>query len=269
VPIGPDARLLALGIGPRGADERPSEVVDAGALFEAATRAADATGLGRTEVAVVVDGPRDTDLVADARRRGFAVVVAAEDAGADPVALAGGGDFARATREVDPLITSVRVAWHPDDHPDRKKEQALALTRLAAWLHETDRQLLVEVVVGPAPADPNAPAADVDPNAPDDRAALVLDAVREIRDLGTEADLWGIEGPVGPQQLEALSGLARDAGRDQVTIVELHRGAGRLDAVGAVRAVVLDPAAWSADGTDVDAVTATLTRVAGRLAGPT
>lgn len=193
------------------------------------------------EVGVLLDVPEPADLVRRARTRGLAVVVPADDRTAERFALAHGEDFGRHIDQLAPDLTSVRVRWHPDDDPAVKKQQALGLTKLTAWLHETERSLLVELLA----AAPGSAAADDDP-------ARTAEAVREIRGLGIEPDVWSFAPRFDRAAAEDLADLVRDEGRDGVGALVRLAGADDLAAapatwrgLAAYRGVVLAPSAWS------------------------
>jgi hypothetical protein len=223
VPLGNRGRSLLIGLQPREDTAVTSLAggADAADLLDAVDEARGAAGVDADQVGLLLPGA-DDELVAAGRERGFAPVAVVEAPGEDTFAFRHGDDFAQQVERMGAELASARLRWDPADDADRKKAQALGLTKLAAWLHETDRRLLLEVVVPTA----SAP----------------LDAVREIRDLGTEADLWAVRAdPVG---FADLDGLARDAGRDEAAVLALLLGpaSGPLPEG---RGIVLDHAAWA------------------------
>lgn len=137
-------------------------------------------------------------------------------------------------------VAHVEVRWGPGHDPAAKKAQALELTRLAAWLHETGRLLLVELAV-PDLAAPAGPQ----------RTEELLKTVREVREVGVEADLWAVPGPLDDEAADILGELVRDAGRDDVGILvtDADERSGPAPGAGpqaaAVVGFVLGPAIWS------------------------
>jgi hypothetical protein len=235
VPPGNRGRSLLLGVGPRNGPtgDRPSQGPADEVLLDAVDAARAAAGLAADEVGLLLTDA-DTDLLERCRARGLAPVAVVEAADLDTFAFRHGDDFARHVETLGADLASARLRWHPEDDADRKKAQALGLTKLAAWLHETGRRLLLEVIVPAAPEDDDAGA---DP-------ALVLDAVREIRDLGTEADLWAV--PHLDAVLGDLTAFARDEGRDAVAVLDLalDGGAPASWPPAAADGLVLDHDAW-------------------------
>ncbi len=264
--LGVDGSLLVLSLearGPRLGDHAPESgpAVDSDVLIEGLDLARDAAGLDPEGVAVIAS---DTDVVRDLRARGFVVVAPVESTVTGTLSFAHGDGFGRSVEELEPDLTSVRVRWNPGDDADVKKEQALGLTKLAAWLHETDRKLLVEVVVPPGATDLEAVGGDHGRFVTELRPSLSVEAVREIRELGTEADLWAVEQGADSGD---LGSLVTDAGRDAVGVLLIVTGTDRpLDPpADHVRGMLIDRSAWRAGlagarTVDADAVATALSR---------
>lgn len=228
MPPGGPGRTFVIGMHPR---EQASGTVaddDVTVLLDGLIEAVRSSGVDPSAVAVLV-GDGDPDLPDAARERGLR-----------PVAIvdADGEDFARHVEAVGADVAAVRVRWQPDDDADVKKERALALTKVAAWLHETGRQLLVEVVT-------------------DGGTDVVAETVHEIRGLGTEPDLWAV-----PSGLDAgqLAELVRDAGRDHVALLEVELDPVPTSTAGPVDGRLVEHAAWIAPAVDELRATHTGTR---------
>jgi myo-inositol catabolism protein IolC len=253
LPLGDDGTLVLFTLEPTG--RRGDLPVSLDALERACT-------VGSVPTARVVVLVADADAATateQVRARGFSLALALDDRDQERFTLAHGEDFARPVEELAPDVCAVRVRWHPDDEPDVKKAQALGLTKLGAWLHETDRHLLIELTVPPTDADLEQVAGDVARYERDHRPGHTLDAVREIRDLGTEADLWSVPASADREAVAALDELVRDGGRDRVgVVVEVEPGTddARLRAAAAApayRGVSLRSSSWSEELASVDA----------------
>ena len=121
--------------------------------------------------------------------------------------------FGAQLEDADAAVAHVELRWATDHDPDAKKAQVLDLTRLGAWLHETGRVLLVEVAVP-----------GLGELVGEQRTEELVRTLREIRELGVEADLWAVPGPLGSDTARALCDLVRDAGRDDVGILVVDEG---------------------------------------------
>lgn len=231
MPPGSRGRAVVVGIGPRGEDVE-GEVLVVSDLLDAIDAVRADLEIDPAAVGVLLtDAERDAAALEGCRERGFAPVAVLEVPEAATLQLGRGDAFAEHVERLGADLASARLRWLPDDDADHKKAQALTLTRVAAWLHETGRQLLLELVV---------PGDRVD-TTPD--AEVVRHAIREIRELGTEADRWAVvhAGRPAPD----LAELARDGGRDHVEVLDLVLRPGAGPAVTA--AAVVDHAAWCAD----------------------
>ncbi|MFA9443811.1 2-deoxy-5-keto-D-gluconate 6-phosphate aldolase domain-containing protein [Egicoccus sp. AB-alg6-2] len=238
---GYDRALYAVRFGDRGGaalDAQAAALVWSGIQqVGAAGSAADPTDLG-----VLVDG-RTQQRLADAIPGESIQLVLPLSGGAAEFSLAPGDDFGAFVDRFSPRIAQVEVRWGPDLDPDAKKAQALELTRLSAWLHETDRVLLVDL----EPTGPSASDAD--------RLDTWLKSVREVREVGIEADLWALPAPRDVEEAAAVAELVRDAGRDDVGVLvrdgtdatdhDVVAALGRVAGVAGYRGFVLGPSIWS------------------------
>lgn len=203
--------------------------------------AAAGSGAGAGELAVLLD-PTGLPELSDEVGEQVVLVLPLSSDDAD-FQLASDHGFGSQLEAADAPVAHVEVRWGSDHDPGAKKSQAVALTRLAAWLHETGRVLLLELAI-PGLRELTAEA----------RSDELLKTVREIREVGVEADLWALPGPLDDATVDRLGELVRDAGRDEVGILVtdneprspadvVERGAG-ASARGVV-GFVLGPEIWS------------------------
>lgn len=245
--LGYDTRSFVLAL----ADLDPADGRGAEVLLDALEHAGASAGVPATELAVLVGDGVGSDVAREAEDRGFTILLAADDRRQERLALAH-DDFGSRIEDLDPVLTAVRLRWHPDDAAEVKKSQALGLTKLGAWLHETDRALLIEVDVLPTEADLAGVGGDPERYRREIGPAHAREAIREIRELGTEADLWAVAGSPDPADAVALGELVRDAGRDQVSLL-VGDVAGDDDiiracaSVAAYRGVLLGPDLWATE----------------------
>lgn len=164
---------------------------------------------GPGELAVLVDaGPSSASPALDVDLGEHLVAVAALSSDDADFQLAAEHGFGHQLEAIGAAVAHVEVRWGTDHDPQAKQSQAIELTRLAAWLHETGRSLLVELAV-PGLGRLTGP----------ERTDELLKTVREVREVGIEADLWALPGPLDAEAAQALCELVRDAGRDDVGIL--------------------------------------------------
>lgn len=208
-------RLLGVGDDPSTEERRRLE--DAKRLvWEGFERAHDRLAIPSRELGVLVDEELGAEVARAATRAGVRLAMPVERAGQRVFEFEYGDEFARHIEAFEPDAAKVLVRWNPDDDPADKKLQAQRLSRLGAWLHETERRLLLELLVPASESDLARVDGDADRYDTELRPQLTLRAVREIRDLGVEPDLWQLVAPDDPADGEALAGLIRDEGRDAV-----------------------------------------------------
>jgi myo-inositol catabolism protein IolC len=225
-------------------------------LWEAVLASRDAARLPASQLGVVVrDG--DAEMLAAAREQGVLRVLPVGGADDGPFELAHGDGFGLHLEEADATIALVQLAWNAGQPPADKKARAMELSRLAAWLHETDRELLVDLTVPPVDEDLELVGGDRGRFRTELHPALVGRAIQEIRDLGIEPDLWLIELPAVEGAAAELDGVAREAGRDAVALL-LPDGADEtaLRTSGSVtgyRGFVVGPSLWAEPLRQLDA----------------
>lgn len=246
--LGSDTRWFVVALTEHDlADRRGAEVV-----LDALEQAGATAGVAASELAVLVDDRAGAEVAREAEDRGFAIVLAADDRRQERLALAHDDDFGSRIEDLDPALTAVRLRWHPDDAPEIKKSQARGLTKLGAWLHETDRALLIELDVPPTDADLAGVDGDAERYHREIHPAHAREAIREIRELGAEADLWAVAGSPDPADAASLGDLVRDAGRDAVSVLIGDATVGddvirACASEAAYRGVVLGPDLWATE----------------------
>jgi myo-inositol catabolism protein IolC len=236
--LGYDGKLFILAFDHRGSfkkkfdvgsdatPEQMEQLKDAKHLvFEGFERAADKAGVPKDQLGVLVDEEMGTAVAKDAPKAGVKLAMPVEKSGQNVFDFEFGDDFGQHITDFDPDFSKVLVRWNPGDDPDDKKLQAQRLSRLGAWLHENDRKFLFELLVPASDSDLARVEGDQERYDLEVRPELTLRAIREIRDLGVEPDIWKIEGLDKREDCEALAKLIRDGGRDGVIAVVLGRGA--------------------------------------------
>ncbi len=170
---------------------------------------------------VLVDEELGAEVARAAAASDLTLAMPVERPGQRVLELAYGDDFARHVEAFEPDLVKALVRWNPGDDPDDKKIQAQRLTSLSAWLHATGRTLLLELLLPPTDDDLARVEGDATRFDIELRPELTRRAVREIRDLGVEPDVWQLEGVDERPDAEELLALLRDEGRDHVVALVL------------------------------------------------
>jgi myo-inositol catabolism protein IolC len=236
--LGYDGKLFILAFDHRGSfkkkfdvgsdatPEQMEQLKDAKHLvFEGFQRAADKAGVPKSQLGVLVDEEMGTGVAREAPSAGVKLAMPVEKSGQNVFDFEFGDDFGKHIEDFNPDFSKVLVRWNPGDDPEDKKTQAQRLAKLGAWLHETGRKFLFELLVPASDSDLARVEGDQERYDLEVRPELTLRAIREIRDLGVEPDIWKIEGLDKREDCEELAKLIRDGGRDGVIAVVLGRGA--------------------------------------------
>ena len=206
-------RLLEAGDDP-SASERERLENAKHLLWEGFLQAAERTSVHRSRLGVLVDEELGAEVARAAVDAEVQLAMPVERAGRRLLELEHDEDWARHLDAFDPGLGKALVRWNPGDDAENKRAQAQLLSRVGAWLHQTGRRLVVELLVPATDDDLARVGGDHDRYDTERRPELTRRAIREIRDLGVEPDVWQVEGVDEPADAEALSAMIRDEGRD-------------------------------------------------------
>src|SRR5438445_3202893 len=115
-------------------------------IFEGFQKAVDG-GAPRESCGILVDEQFGADIVRRAKKEGYLFAMPTEKSGQDEFDFQYGDDFGAHIEEFDPSFSKVLVRYNPEGDADMNARQSERLKRLGAWLHESDRKLLVELRV--------------------------------------------------------------------------------------------------------------------------
>lgn len=194
-------------------------------VWEGFQRAADKAPVDKQQLGVLVDEEMGSKVAREASDSGFRLAMPVEKSGQKVFDFEFGDAFGEHIEAFDPDFSKVLVRWNPGDAAEDKKTQADRLSRLGAWLHERDRKFLFELLVPASDDDLAKVDGDQERYDRESRPELTLKAIREIRELGVEPDIWKIEGLDEQRHCEQLAELIREGGRDHVMAIVLGRGA--------------------------------------------
>ena len=183
-------------------------------VWEGFLQAAERTAVPRNRLGVLVDeelGARVARAAGDAEVQ---LAMPVERAGRRLLELEHDEEWARHLDAFDPGLGKALVRWNPGDEAETKRAQAQLLSRVGAWLHQTGRRLVVELLVPATDDDLARVDDDHDRYDTERRPELTRRAIREIRDLGVEVDIWQVEGVDEPADAEALAAMIHDEGSE-------------------------------------------------------
>ena len=145
------------------------------------------------DVAILIERGHDR-IVAEAIDANVTVALALEASGEGILRPEAAPDeLARDLRAFPGSLGKVLLRWHPDDAASTKGRQLAALHKLADLAEENGRELLLELLVPPAPGD-LAGAASGDRYDESRLPRHQFGAITELVDSGLAPALWKLEG---------------------------------------------------------------------------
>ncbi len=174
---------------------------------------------------ILVDEEFGVGILRDAVSSDYITAVSVEKSGQDEFDFIYEEDFAKHIETVNPTFAKVLVRYNPEGDAAMNKRQAERLQRLSAYLQQSHRLFMFELLV---PAEHiQLEHVDNDKNAYDlqIRPGLMVRAIQELQDAGVEPDVWKIEGLDQREDCKKLVQVARRNGRDNVGMIVLGRGA--------------------------------------------
>jgi myo-inositol catabolism protein IolC len=207
--------------------EQEAAMVDAKHLiFEGVRRAAEAGAVPAGQAGVLVDELYGAQVARDAKASGIVLVMPVEAPDREVFDFAYGSDWRAHVEAFDPDFAKVLVRWNADGDAEGNAVQAARLAELSAWLRETGRRLLFELIVPPTAEQMAAAGGDAERFEREQRPALIVRAIAALQDAGVEADVWKLEGLDEIADAQAAARQARTGdGRGGVALTILGAGA--------------------------------------------
>lgn len=174
---------------------------------------------------VLVDEEFGTQILRDARQRGYVTALSVERSGSNEFHFEYGDEFAQHIEAFDPTFAKVLVRYNLGDDPAMNQRQAERLRTLSDYCGRTGRLLMFELLVPATDAQLKSVQGDKDAYDLRLRPDLMLDAIRSLQDAGVEPAVWKIEGLDRREDCERVVQLARRDRRDKVSCIVLGRGA--------------------------------------------
>jgi myo-inositol catabolism protein IolC len=214
-----------LGIAGQPTPEESQRISDAKrVIFEGFQRAIEEGAPGDAS-GMLVDEQFGGDLAREAKARRYTLAMPVEKSGQDEFDFEYGAQFGDHILKFDPSFSKVLVRYNTEGDGEMNRRQAGRLKELSDWLHANDRKFLFELLVAAEPHQLEAVEGDADRYDKEVRPGLMVEAIRELQDVGVEPDIWKIEGIDRHEECERISEVVRRDGRDDVACVVLGRGA--------------------------------------------
>jgi myo-inositol catabolism protein IolC len=205
--------------------EENERISDAKAvIFEGFLKAIE-DGAPKDAAGMLVDEEYGSDLARRAKKEGVILAMPVEKSGQDEFDFEFGEDFGAHVEEFDPSFAKVLVRYNPEADREMNARQLVRLKQLTDWLHERDRKFLFELLVPAEESQLQQVGGDEDRYDKEIRPGLMMRSIRDLQAGGVEPDIWKIEGIDTREECEAIAGVARQDGRDDVVCVVLGRGA--------------------------------------------
>ncbi|MEQ7128460.1 DUF2090 domain-containing protein [Actinopolymorpha sp. B11F2] len=208
----------------------PSDTVRAGIIdaknliYEGFVQALE-RGAPRDAAGVLVDEEFGTQVARAASAAGHVLAMPVEKSGQEEFEFAYGEDFAAHIERFGPTFAKVLVRYNPDGDQDLNARQTQRLAQLSAWLHDTERRFLFELLVPSTDDQWTRCGGDQGRYDRELRPDLVVRALAALQDADVEPDIWKIEGLDTANACARVVAQARAGGRDDVCCVVLGRGA--------------------------------------------
>ena len=181
-------------------------------------------GLPLEGAGILIDEQFGAAVAREALALGAQLAMPVEKSGQDEFDFEYGEQFGDHIASFDPTYAKVLVRYNAEGDAEMNRRQAERLARLGAWLHDSGRRFLFELLV-PAEAHQLAKVdGDADRYDQELRPDLMVAAIGELQAAGVEPDIWKIEGLDAREDCVRVATAARAGGRDHVECVVLGRG---------------------------------------------
>lgn len=223
--------------------EEKEKVKDFKKVIYEAFRKALFMGVPSDAGAILVDEEFGSDILLDARKKGYTTILTTEKSGQEIFDFEYGDNFQEHLLEFKPTFAKALLRYNPEDK-EKNLIQLQRLKLLSDFCDESDIRLLIEPLVPPSKKDLEAAGGDKGLFDREIRPELMVEMIKEFQDAGVEPDIWKIEGLSEKLEYQHVVSQARAGeGREQVGIVILGRGESKEMVIG-----------WIKEGRDVEGV---------------
>lgn len=181
---------------------------------------------------LLVDEEFGARILRDATRNGYVTALSTEKSGSDEFEFEYGSAFAAHIEAFRPTFAKALVRYNPEGDAALNQRQAARLRQLSDYCRSAGQRFMFELLVPPTKAQESRARANGTTYEEGLRPALMLEAIRALRDAGVEPDVWKVEGLDRREDCERLVAMARRDGRDEVGCIVLGHGADETRVLG-------------------------------------
>src|SRR5882724_5507841 len=206
-------------------DAQTAEIAGAKQVIYDGFQSALAAGVSKEKAGILVDEQFGATILHDAAARGIVTACPAEKSGQDEFDFEYGEDFERHIEVLDPTFCKVLVRYNSEGDPALNQRQAARLKRLSDFLAARNRsRFMFELLVPAEKAQLDKLKGDKKTYDLELRPHLMVEAIRQLQDVGVDPDLWKVEGLDRREDCQRIVAAARAGGRDKVGCIILGRG---------------------------------------------
>jgi len=92
-------------------------------------------GIPKDEAAILVDEDYGSEILVDARMKGYATIVSVEKSGQDIFTFAYGDEFGTHLEKFMPRFSKALIRYNPEDSDEKKQQQQMNLKKLSDYSH--------------------------------------------------------------------------------------------------------------------------------------
>lgn len=205
--------------------EQTARVRDSKQLIYEGFLAAVEKGVPRQAGGILVDEEFGTEILRDARRRGFVTALSTEQSGSEEFEFEYGADFAHHIESFAPTFAKALVRYNVEGDEELNRRQAGRLKQLSDHCQRSRTRFMFELLVPATEAQLQRHDGNKDAYDRDLRPTLMQEAIRQLQSVGVEPDVWKVEGLAQSGDCQRIVAAARCDGRDTVGCIVLGRGA--------------------------------------------
>ncbi|MFI5265466.1 MAG: 2-deoxy-5-keto-D-gluconate 6-phosphate aldolase domain-containing protein [Candidatus Levyibacteriota bacterium] len=177
--------------------------------------------------AILVDEQFGTEILLDAREKGFTTILTTEKSGQELFDFEYGADFKNHIEKIKPTFVKALVRYNPEGNPEDNKTQLGRLKILSDFCSTNNYKFLIEPLIPPTEEELVLTHGDKKMYDREIRPELAVRMIKEFQDAGVAVDIWKIEGLSDPLEYQHVVSQARSNGRDGVGVIILGRGESR------------------------------------------